>query len=203
MAKGKKKPIVYPVIFMLAVSAIFTFVLASLNAATVGLIEEQEALKNQRSLLYLFDQPVPEERVDIQQAYENLFTTKTIKDVTYYEAVVDGEVLGYAFPFQGSGLWGSIWGYVAVDTEFNEIIGVDFLKDSETPGLGGRINEVGFKDQFRGINIDEQMETFIVYRSAEDGNADVITGATLTSNAVQNMINAELRLLFDEIKGEI
>lgn len=188
---------------MIIISAVFTFILASLNAASLDLIEAQEALKNQRSLLYLFDQPIPEDRESVQNAYKNLFEIKSIDDITYYQAVSEGEVIGYAFPFQGSGLWGSIWGYIAIDPDFTEIIGIDFLKDSETPGLGGRINETAFKEQFRGIDISAQMDKFVIYNPAENGNADVITGATLTSNAVQNMINAEIERLLEDVKGEI
>lgn len=47
------------------------------------------------------------------------------------------------------------------------------------------------------------MDKFVIYNPAENGNADVITGATLTSNAVQNMINAEIERLLEDVKGEI
>ncbi len=66
MANKKKKPVLFPVVFMIIISAVFTFILASLNAASLDLIEAQEALKNQRSLLYLFDQPIPEDRESVQ-----------------------------------------------------------------------------------------------------------------------------------------
>ncbi len=128
---------------------------------------------------------------------------KTIRDISYYSASKDGELIGYAFPFQGSGLWGgTIWGgYVAVSPDFSQIIGVDFIKHSETPGLGGRISENWYRDQFRGIDISESVDEVIVYRPSDGGNADAITGATLTSLAVKNMINDELQNLLKEVKG--
>lgn len=201
--KKKKKPILYPVVFMVVISAVFTGALASLNAATIDRIKTQEEVKVQRSLLYVFNQDVPEDIDSVQSAYRALVTEKTLSDTVYFQAEKDGEVLGYAFPFQGSGLWGTIWGYIAVSPDFNEIIGVDFLKHSETPGLGGRISEPWYRDQFRGIDINAQTDKTIVYRPSSGGNADAITGATLTSQAVQNMINNRIVDLLSTAKGDI
>lgn len=127
---------------------------------------------------------------------------KTIRDISYYSASKDGELIGYAFPFQGSA-FGHNLGYVAVSPDFSQIIGVDFIKHSETPGLGGRISENWYRDQFRGIDISESVDEVIVYRPSDGGNADAITGATLTSLAVKNMINDELQNLLKEVKGEL
>lgn len=201
--KKKKKPLLYPVVFMIIISAVFTTALATLNAVTAERIETQEAVKNQRSILYVFDQDVPASLDDVQSSFQSLVVQDTVKDVHFYTASKDGEVLGYAFPFQGSGLWGTIWGYVAVSPDFSEIIGVDFIKHSETPGLGGRISEQWYKDQFRGIDISDNIDEIIIYRPSEGGNADAITGATLTSLAVKNMINDELQNLLNEVKGEL
>jgi len=199
----KKKPILYPVVFMIVIAAVFTTALASLNAVTLDLVETQEAVKNQRSILYVFGQEVPEGLKEIQISFEALVTEETIKEISYYVATENDETIGYAFPFQGSGLWGTIWGYVAITPDFSEIIGIDFIKHAETPGLGGRISEQWYRDQFRGIRIDEDMGDIIIYRPSNGGNADAITGATLTSNAVRNMINDQLQELLNEVKGDI
>jgi len=198
-----KKPILYPVVFMIVIAAVFTTALASLNAVTIDLVETQEAVKNQRSILYVFGQDVPEGLEEVQTSFEALVTEETIKEISYYVATENDEIIGYAFPFQGSGLWGTIWGYVAITPDFSEIIGVDFIKHAETPGLGGRISEQWYRDQFRGIRIEEDMGDIIIYRPSSGGNADAITGATLTSNAVRNMINDQLQELLDEVKGDI
>jgi len=201
--KRKKKPLLYPVVFMIIISAVFTTALATLNAATIETIEVQEAVKNQRSVLYVFDQNVPESIEDVQTQFDALVIEDTIKDISYYKASKDGELIGYAFPFQGSGLWGTIWGYVAVSPDFSQIIGVDFIKHAETPGLGGRISEKWYRDQFRGIDISDNVDEIIIYRPSDGGNADAITGATLTSIAVKNMVNDEIQSLLKEVKGEL
>ncbi len=196
----KKKPLVYPVVFMVVLTMIFTGGLASLNAFTIDRIHAQESVKNQASLLYAFGLDVPEDMANIQALYETTISEKTLNGTSYYVAARGQDVLGYAFPFSGSGLWGTIWGYVAVTPDFNEVLGIDFIKHAETPGLGGRISELWFREQFRGIVISDQS---IVYRPSDGGNADAITGATLTSQAVRNMLNDALNHIENNIKGAL
>jgi Na+-transporting NADH:ubiquinone oxidoreductase subunit C len=200
--KKKKKPLVYPVVFMVAITMVFTTGLATLNAATTDRIKTQEAIKNQTSLLYVFDQTVPDGIEAIGAQYDALITQKGSGDSRYYEAYVDDTLVGYAFPFSGSGLWGTIWGYIALTPDLSQVMGVDFIKHSETPGLGGRISEQWYRDQFRGITLSDSAAP-IVYRPSDGGNVDSITGATLTSQAVRNMINDALAHIRSAWKGDI
>ena len=59
----------------------------------------------------------------------------------------------YAIIFSGNGLWGTITGILAVNENVSRIIGVDIISHNETPGLGGRIDETYFKEQFRNEKI--------------------------------------------------
>ena len=89
-------------------------------------------------------------------------------------------------PMQGKGLWGSIWGYMAIAPDGKTILGANFDHKSETPGLGGEITTEKFQSQFKGKQI------------AKDGKYvpiefDAITGATKTSNGVKDMIDNTLK----------
>lgn len=197
MSSKNKKRIVFPVFFMVLVAAVFTTVLASLNAVTAERIQRQDEAKHQRSLLYVFNQKVPQSLPEIQGTYNGLIEKTKWKNMIAYKASKNKKLIGYAFPFQGSGLWGTVWGYVAISSDFSKILGVDFIKHSETPGLGGRISEDWFRDQFRGVSLEKAKEP-IVYRPLEEGNADVISGATLTSVAVRNMLNEKIMEILKE-----
>ena len=88
-------------------------------------------------------------------------------------------------PMQGNGLWGPIWGYLAIAADGRTILGANFDHKSETPGLGGEITTEKFQGQFSGKQI------------LENGNLvpiqfDAITGATKTSNGVKEMIDNTL-----------
>jgi Na+-transporting NADH:ubiquinone oxidoreductase subunit C len=189
--KKKKKQILYPVFFMVLITIIFVTVLAFINGATKEIIAKQEALKVKENILYVFDLPHGESEQATEDAYELYITEKTVKDITVFYANDSGADLGYAFIINGPGLWGSMTGYAAISSDLTQILGVSFVSHSETPGLGGRIDEDWFKDQFRGVTIQSDKDS-VVFNPAPGGNADAITGATLTSDSVRVILNTDI-----------
>ena len=109
-----------------------------------------------------------------------------------FVAEVDGEKK-YVFPVYGAGLWGAIWGYVALNSDKDTVYGVYFSHASETPGLGAEITTVKFQDQFLGKHV---LENGIVALGVEkhgkvakpDYQVDGISGGTITSKGVDAMI---------------
>ncbi len=89
-------------------------------------------------------------------------------------------------PMQGNGLWGPIWGYLAIAPDGKTVKGVRFDHKSETPGLGGEITTENFQSQFVGKQIRENGKTKPV-------EFDAISGATRTSNGVKEMIDKTLQ----------
>lgn len=93
-------------------------------------------------------------------------------------------------PVYGAGLWGPVWGYVALDSDRRTIIGAYFDHESETPGLGAKIkDDPDFRAQFIGkevdINTDPVFEIVKVGAAADQKNVvDGITGATMTSKGL-------------------
>ena len=98
-------------------------------------------------------------------------------------------------PIYGAGLWGAVWGYIAVDETGLNIVGAYFDHASETPGLGGKIkDDPAFRAQFEGKKLDfSDDKTFaIVKGGAPEGKAnaiDAISGATMTSKGLDEAIN--------------
>ena len=88
-------------------------------------------------------------------------------------------------PMQGNGLWGPIWGYLAVAADGKTVVGVTFDHTSETPGLGGEITTEKFQGQFADKQIMDNGNTVPI-------EFDAITGATKTSNGVKEMIDSTL-----------
>ena len=88
-------------------------------------------------------------------------------------------------PMKGNGLWGPIWGYVAIAADGRTIIGANFDHKSETPGLGGEITTEKFQSQFSGKQIRKNGQLVPI-------EFDAITGATKTSNGVKEMIDKTL-----------
>ncbi len=101
-------------------------------------------------------------------------------------------------PLVGKGLWGPIWGYMALESDYNTVFGASFDHKTETPGLGAEIKEDFFEKQFNGEKIKDDGEFVsikVVKGSSDPSNkhaVDGITGGTITSNGVQEMIDRTL-----------
>ncbi len=104
----------------------------------------------------------------------------------------------YILPVYGAGLWGPIWGYVAVDPDGSTIYGAYFAHQGETPGLGAEIEKPAFTSEFRGKNLysDGIFTSVAVVKSGHAPQAgasvDAISGATITSHGVSEMLRNSL-----------
>lgn len=120
----------------------------------------------------------------------------------FYVAKINDSIK-YVLPVKGRGLWGGLWGYISVDEDKQHVYGTYFSHESETAGLGARINERWFQKQFNGRPIFDN-EGNIALKVVKKGEAkgdsllvDGVTGATLTSNGVANMVLEGLGLYKD------
>jgi Na+-transporting NADH:ubiquinone oxidoreductase subunit C len=196
-----KNSFIYPIIFMALVTAIFITVLAGLNFVTADTISFNQESQLQQKILYIFD-ILPEGGMekDIERVFNESVIEKEWGDLKGYALVEGGQEIGYAVPINGAGLWGSITGYVGLNKDYTEIIGIEFVTQSETPGLGGRISENSYKDQYRGIDISGKTDNFIISSPQPDSNVDAIAGATQTSAAVVKIVNENIKLFFREVE---
>ena len=111
-----------------------------------------------------------------------------------YVAEVDGKTK-YIIPLRGAGLWGPIWGYVALDEDKNTVFGTFFSHASETPGLGAEISTPQFQKEFVGKHILNDKQEFVSIAVMKAGHntktqdqVDAISGGTITSKGVENML---------------
>lgn len=101
---------------------------------------------------------------------------------------------GIVVPLTGSGLWGPIWGYLALESDMNTVKGVVMDHSGETPGLGAEITTSKHQDMYVGKTIfdgDELVAIKLVKGGATPGNmheVDAITGGTKTSDGVSAML---------------
>ena len=101
----------------------------------------------------------------------------------------------YVIPVRGKGLWGPIWGFVALEDDFNTVYGANFSHDSETPGLGAEISTREFQKQFIGKKIFDDSGNFVSVSVVKGGASsdakhavDGISGGTITSDGVDKML---------------
>ncbi len=104
---------------------------------------------------------------------------------------------------RGKGLWGPIWGYLALEKDYNTIFGAIFDHKGETPGLGADINKDWFEHPFKGKKLFDEEGKFVsitVYKGGKgaakaigdlDHGVDGISGGTITCKALETMLNAD------------
>ncbi|MFV0378691.1 MAG: NADH:ubiquinone reductase (Na(+)-transporting) subunit C [Mangrovibacterium sp.] len=134
--------------------------------------------------------------VDMKKQYAQKDISKRLLPV--FECNIDGNTK-YILPMYGAGLWGPIWGYISVDSDMNTVYGATFDHQGETPGLGAEISTEPFESQFKGKTIFDtngKLYSIIVAKSNEmapsEHKVDAISGGTITSKGLENMIKSDL-----------
>ena len=123
-------------------------------------------------------------------------TAKPLEDrkLPVYVAQMEGQTK-YIIPLRGAGLWGPIWGYVALNDDKNTVFGTYFSHASETPGLGAEIALPKFQQEFVGKHILNDRNEFVsiaVMKAGQNSDTqeqvDAISGGTITSKGVEAML---------------
>lgn len=189
---------IYTIIFTFLITFVFVFILAFVNSVTAEKVDKNFELFKIKAILSAMD-------IDFttnDKAYA-IFTGQ-VKAESYQNNEIyfygDGEDIKYAIIFSGDGLWGVITGVLAVNHDYSRIVGLDFISQQETPGLGGRIAEEWFKKQFRNEIIKNDRIEIISGKGGQgnyiaDNKVDAISGATITSDSLGNIINKYLPVI--------
>ncbi|GAG75500.1 unnamed protein product, partial [marine sediment metagenome] len=141
------------IVYMFLITLFFASLVSAVKLLNDAKIEANQIVKLQRIILKVLNIPVRETISDDNLA--RLFTAQ-IKDIQtggrtlYIGYEEDGQTIrGYAVPVGGPGFWGPVEGMVGVTPDATKVIALAFYKHNETPGLGGRITEDWFSDQFK------------------------------------------------------
>lgn len=113
-----------------------------------------------------------------------------------YHVMQDGEITKLILPVEGYGLWGTLYGFLALEPDTQTISGLTFYKHQETPGLGGEVDNPNWKALWKGRKaFSDDWEPTIEVIKGPAGPADQapysvdgLSGATLTSRGVTNLL---------------
>ena len=145
--------------------------------------------------------------IDIKKEFRDKNISVSDRNYPLYICEKDGDKY-YIIPVVGTGLWGPIWGFVALESDFKTIYGANFDHKSETPGLGAEIKYASYSDQYTGETISDTTGSFQPIIVVKDGSGsginskvDGITGGTITSKGVEEMTTRTLEVYVNYFKS--
>lgn len=198
----------YTIVYSIVIVVVVAFLLAFVNQALKATQEANVALDTKKQILNSLNiRNLTDAQAEAEYAKVVKEEKKNNKGLTYYVANVNGETK-YIFKMKGRGLWDEISAYVSVNADKATIYGAYFNHKGETAGLGAEIKDnVEWQKSFNNKRIfaasDVQHTTPIisVEKKVEpqnrDHQVDGITGATLTSNGVRDMLQESFKEFAD------
>ena len=183
--------------FLLTAAAQFTYPYKQANSSA-------EKISNILAILKVPVQPDADSRRLIEIFKTNIHEEKKGDLIIYsYRLQAQADAEAIAFPFSGPGLWGPVKGFLALESDLKTIRGISFYEQEETPGLGGEIGAEWFRSQFIGKSIVDQRGKAGIVISKNKGEAkrnqvDAITGATMTCEKVEAMLNKVIYTIVEE-----
>jgi Na+-transporting NADH:ubiquinone oxidoreductase subunit C len=188
------------VVIVAALLALASYLLKDRQQRNVQLETKQQILKSVK--LGLDADSQADKAAFIEQLYEKHIVEQGInpedESLKVYICTMDNGEKMYIVPVHGTGLWGPVWGYVALKSDFNTIYGTTYDHKSETPGLGAEISTNEFSKQFEGKQIfkNGNFESILVVKGGADpastNEVDAISGGTITSKAVEEMLKKSI-----------
>ena len=104
----------------------------------------------------------------------------------------DGSLDKVILPIHGYGLWSTLYGFIALEKNCNDIFGLQFYQHAETPGLGAEVDNPKWKAQWNGKKLTNANGDLMIQvaktKKDENHHIDALAGATLTSNGVDNLV---------------
>lgn len=223
-ADSFKDTMFYPILFMLVTCLLFVGVLSAMYRSSEEKIKTDKKDSYQKIILNLLAEPISEksgsDSASLLADYPNSFS-KYIARTTFeglgtpiYIAKVNNEVVGYCADITGKGLWGTMRALTALSPDFTTLQGLAIYEQMETPGLGARIGEDWFLQQFKSIPIIKtdasEGDRIINLELIPEGQKATsplqiqqVTGATITSSSVTRMIKNELNNVYEAYMKQV
>ena len=183
----------YTIIYSSVMVIVVAFLLAFVYQALKPMQDANVALDLKKQILYSLN----------LRDLDNAQAERTYNEVVKREEQVDGNTLyvcevdgkpKYVLPLKGLGLWGGTSGFIAVNDDRQTVYGAYFNHESETAGLGAEIKDNrAWQEKFRGKHLFKKGSADValaVKKKVDDPDTqvDAVTGATLTSNGVSDML---------------
>ena len=180
-------------LILAAITVVSGLVLGAAYEVTKGPIAQTQAKQKQEACQAVYPEADSFEAMDVDQkaakeAIKKMGTNATVDEV--YSAVMDGSEAGYVITVTDKDGYGGDIQFAMGIQDDGTLNGISILSIGETAGLGMRANTDAFKDQFKDKKVDKFEYTKT--GATADNQIDALSGATITTNAMTNGVNAGL-----------
>ena len=198
---------VYTLFYAGVLGTVCSLLLTAVASFTKPYQEANKEAEKNRNILGVLQVPYQpgassQELVEIYKDNVRLEQKGELEMYRYVPPRDSGNEETVAVGFEGPGLWAPIKGFLALNKDMRTIRGVTFYEQEETPGLGGEIAASWFREQFVGKSIIDQAGNPGIIISSSEGTApnkvDAISGATMTCDKVQAMLNEAISSIVEE-----
>ena len=171
------------ILFVVVLGIVAASIIVGSQNYTFDKIVDNKESKLKSTILEAFEIDSTEDTVT--QVYNKSIREEVKGGTTFYYSE-EGNI---GFEIIGKGLWGPITGFMTLEPDLMTIKAIQIISNEETPGLGGVIAEQWYIDKYKGKKFDPEI---VIKKGADmtsETEVDSITGATMTSNAFQLMLN--------------
>ena len=180
---------------LLIISAVAALLLALTNSVTASTIAQRNEQANAEARKLVLESAQDFEEVKDAKTDNS----KGVEVSEIYEAKdASGNTVGYTLKVLPSGYGGTIELMVGIDSAKGQVSGINVVSNSETAGLGAKSTDPEFSDQYKG----KPLEELSVLKNGTPGDAEIkaISGATITSTAVTNGVDAAIEVYNNSLK---
>ncbi len=211
--RKKRRERIFTIFFMFIVTFVFISGLTVVNLFTQDTIRINEEVRLQKSILKAAGMvEIPKSAEKIQTMFED--TSLEPEGLSepdnegpifvkgYYEVNVQGQNI-YVFRVIGPGLWGEIELLIGFEGDGKTMTGLEVYQQNETPGLGARITEESFKNQFEGKEIPDRDFDYVSEDTEDTAPHEFngLTGASTTIKFLRRIINSTIDIAQKELQG--
>lgn len=126
---------------------------------------------------------------------------KLNSDFDVYKVMdANGNPIGYSMPFEGNGFQGKVRIMFGISDDLKTVVGLKVLEHAETPGIGTKIEEPFYNDQFKNVSTKPNIVAVKGKAPSNPNEIETITGATISSKAVIGIVNAGVEKLKNHIQ---
>lgn len=180
---------------LLIISAVAALLLALTNSVTASTIAQRNEQANAEARKLVLESAQDFEEVKDAKTDNS----KGVEVSEIYEAKdASGNTVGYTLKVLPSGYGGTIELMVGIDSAKGQVSGINVVSNSETAGLGAKSTDPEFSDQYKG----KPLEELSVLKNGTPGDTEIkaISGATITSTAVTNGVDAAIEVYNNSLK---